>query len=264
MEVWVQFFKDGFFGYAEKGNFKYYSIAHFVPLILMVLAICLIWRYRDRLREWKHEENFRFWLAFIMLLAEMSYFWRLLYVGSSDPMEQTLLDKLPLQVCEWTCIMAIFMITKKSKLLYQPCFFVCLTIGLFPLLTPSVITTTGPTYYRYYQFWLEHILPIIAVFYMTFVHGFRPKLHGIALSTGFMAILATFALICNFNIENANYLYLATGTSDGGGSAMDIVIKIAPNVWVRLVLLLGIVLAMFFAAYGIAVGVQKLVAKKKG
>ena len=121
MEVWVQFFKDGFFGYAEKGNFKYYSIAHFVPLILMVLAICLIWRYRDRLREWKHEENFRFWLAFIMLLAEMSYFWRLLYVGSSDPMEQTLLDKLPLQVCEWTCIMAIFMITKKSKLLYQPC-----------------------------------------------------------------------------------------------------------------------------------------------
>ena len=154
------------------------------------------------------------------------------------------------------------MITKKSSLLYQACFYVCLTIGLFPLLTPSVITTTGPTYYRYYQFWLEHILPIIAVFYMTFVHGFRPKLRGIALATGFMAILATFALICNFNIENANYLYLATGTSDGGGSIMDFLIKIAPNVWGRVVLLAVLVLAMFFIAYGVYSGICALSKKK--
>ena len=264
MEVWVRFFRDGFFGYAEKGNFKYYSVAHIVPIALMLLAIGLIWHYRDRLRAWRHEENFRFWLAFIMLLAEMSYFWRLLYVGSSDPTEQTLLDKLPLQVCEWTCIAAIFMITKKSKLLYQICFYVCLTVGVFPLLTPSVITATGPTYYRYYQFWLEHILPIVAVFYMTFVYDFRPKLRGIAWSISFLLVLASLALLCNFNIENANYLYLATGTADGGGSAMDVIIRIAPNVWVRLLLLLGIVLSMFFAAYGVAVGVQKLAAKKKG
>ena len=79
-----------------------------------------------------------------------------------------------------------------------------------------------------------------------------------------LQIRAKVAKIAINPVENANYLYLATGTSDGGGSAMDIVIKIAPNVWVRLVLLLGIVLAMFFAAYGIAVGVQKMVAKKKG
>ena len=263
MEVWVQFFKDGFFGYAEKGNFQYYSVAHFVPLAVLVLSVWLVWHFRNRLREWRHEESFRFWFAFAMLLVEMSYFWRLLYVGSSDPAEQTLLDKLPLQVCEWTCILAAFMMMKKSKMLYQICFYVCLTLGLFPLLTPSVITTTGPTYYRYYQFWLEHVLPVIAVFYMTFVHEIRPRLRGIALSTGFMAVLATFALICNFNIENANYLYLATGTSDGGGSVMDLVIRIAPNVWVRLGLLLCIVLALFFAAYGIAVALQRLAGRKK-
>lgn len=258
MEVWVQFFSEGFFGYGEKGNFKYYSIAHFIPLILLALSIFLIYRYRDTFRSWKHEETFRFWFAFVMLMAEMSYFWRLLYVGSSDPTEKTLLDKLPLQVCEWTCIFAIFMITKKSKLLYQICFYVCLTIGLFPLLTPSVITTTGPTYYRYYQYWLEHILPIIAVFYMTFVHGFKPSLKGIIPATAFMSALVTMALICNFNIENANYLYLATGTTDGGGSVMDFLIKIAPNVWGRLALLAGVVLAMFFIAYGVNVGIRRL------
>ncbi len=262
MEVWVQFFKDGFFGYGEKGNFKYFSLAHFIPLILLVLAVFLCYRYRNKFKNWKHEETFRFIFAFVMLMAEMSYFWRLLYVGSSDPTKINLLDKLPLQVCEWTCIIAIFMMTKKSKLLYQICFYVCLTIGIFPLLTPSVITTTGPAYYRYYQYWMEHILPIIAVFYMTFVHGFRPRLKGIWLSSGFMSVLVVFALICNFNIKDANYLYLATGTSDGGGSAMDFLIKIAPNVWGRLALLGAVVIAMFFAAYGIYVVIQKLSTRK--
>ncbi len=262
-EVWVQFFREGFFGYGEKGNFEYWSIAHFAPLLLLALSIFLLYRYREALQNWKHEENFRFIFAFVMLLFEMSYFWRLLYVGSSDPAETTLLDKLPLQVCEWTCIAAIFMITKKSRLLYEICFYVCLTIGLFPLLTPSVIHSTGPAYFRYYQFWGEHILPIIAVFYMTFVHGFRPRMRGIALASGFMLVLAGFALLCNFNIEGANYLYLATGTSDGGGSLMDVLIKIAPNVWGRLAMLAAIVEGMFFAAFGIFKAISKIPVKKK-
>ena len=262
MEVWVQFFKEGFFGYGDKGDFAYYSIEHFIPLILLAAGIFLFYRYRDALREWKHEENFRFIFAFVMLLAEMSYFWRLLYVGSSDPAEQNLLDKLPLQVCEWTCITAIFMIMKKSKWMYQICFYVCLTVGIFPLLTPSVITTTGPTYYRYYQYWLEHILPILAVFYMTFVHGFRPKMKGIWLASAFMVVLVVFALICNFNIDGANYLYLARGTSDGGGSVMDILVKIAPSVWGRLGLLTVVVTGMFFTAYGVFCGITKLATHK--
>lgn len=141
MEVWVKFFSEGFFGYAEKGNFKYYSLAHFIPIILLALAIYLTHRYRDKLKNWKHEENLRFIFAFVMLLAAM-------------------------------------------------------------------------------------------------------------------------ALICNFNIEGANYLYLARGTTDGGGSIMDVLIKIAPNVWARLAFLTVVVLAMFFLAYGVYRGICKLSSKK--
>ena len=72
MEVWVQFFKEGFFGYGEKGDFQYYSIEHFIPLILLAAGIFLFYRYRDALREWKHEENFRFIFAFIMLRPMLS------------------------------------------------------------------------------------------------------------------------------------------------------------------------------------------------
>ena len=69
-------------------------------------------------------------------------------------------------------------------------------------------------------------------------------------------------MICNFNIEGANYLYLATGTADGGGSVMDFLIKIAPNVWGRLVFLLVAIIAMFFIAYGVVRGIGALSARK--
>ena len=260
----VKFYSEGFFGYGEKGNFKYWSIAHFAPIILFGICVYLIYRYRESLRRWRHEENFRFIFAAVMLFAEMSYFWRLLYVGSSKPEMLDLLDKLPLQVCEWTCIFAIFMITKKSKALYPICFYVCLTIGIFPMLTPSVITTTGPAYYRYYQYWLEHLLPPMAVFYMTFVHGFRPTKRGIISAVSFMGVLTTLALICNANIPEANYLYLAAGTADGGGSIMDPIRDlVGGSTAALLVLLAAVVVGIFFLAYYVYTLLIKLSEKSR-
>ena len=40
---------------------------------------------------------------------------------------------------------------------------------IFALITPTVITYTGPTRFRYYQFWLEHTLGYISIFYMIFI-----------------------------------------------------------------------------------------------
>ena len=151
------------------------------------------------------------------------------------------------------------MITKKSKWLYPICFYVCLTIGIFPMLTPSVITTTGPAYYRYYQYWLEHLLPPIAVFYMTFVHGFRPSKRGIIPAVCFMATLTTLALICNANIPEANYLYLAEGTASGGGSIMDPIRDLVGGSTAALVILLtAVIIGIFFLAYYVYVWITKL------
>ena len=58
------------------------------------------------------------------------------------------------------------MVLTENKHFFDIDVFVCLTVGILPLALPAVINKTGPTYYRYYQFWLEHILPIYAVFYM--------------------------------------------------------------------------------------------------
>ena len=38
----VIYFSRGFFGYGEMGNFRQWSLAHFLPVILAIAAIILI------------------------------------------------------------------------------------------------------------------------------------------------------------------------------------------------------------------------------
>lgn len=254
-EVWCRFFSDGFFGYGDKGDFQNFTPAHFIPILLFGIAIFLLWRFRAVFRNWKYEENFRFIWAAVMMLVEMSYFWRLLYVGSGDTGEiVSLLDKLPLQVCEWTCILACFMIMKKkNNWLFQICFYVCLTAGACALVIPdTAIGTAGPAYYRYYQFWLEHMLPTLAVLYMVFVHGFRPKFKGIFISAGFLGVLGVIALVLNAKLKehNAEYLYFHL--------FKDIPVIGIP--WVTPIFFAVIVFGAFFGLYYLS----KLILKLRG
>lgn len=162
-----------------------------------------------------------------------------MYVGNRENGEQ-LLTKLPFEVCEWSAYLCSFMLMKKSRNFYDVCFYVCLTLGVIPWFMPAVITNTGLTYARYYQFWLEHTIPVFAVFYMMFVHGFKPDYRKVWKPFVFLGVLATFAIIANYNIQDANFMYLAAGTD--GDSITNILLKSIP---VRLMVYLAILLVLF-------------------
>lgn len=236
-----EFYHEGFFGYSLEQDFSYFSFWHFLPIILLGAAIWLTWKYREKLALWKGEEHFRFILGAILILNEGFYYWRLLYVGNGGSNEQDpLLTYLPLQVCEWMAYISAFMLMKKSRSMFDICYYVCLTLGIIPFFTPAVIMQTGPTYARYYQFWLEHLLPVYAVFYMIFVHGFRASWRRVYKPFALLALLATLAIIANMRIEGANFMYLASGTA--GDSIANILPESIP---VRLVLYLGILIVLF-------------------
>ncbi len=239
-KVYCEFYNEGFFGYGEKGNFQYGSVWHILPILLLVVGIYFTYRYKDKIRNWKHEENFRFILAFVILIIEMSYYWRLLYVGSSNTIEHNLMDKLPLQVCQWSAIFSVFMLCKKSRGLYDLCFYMCCTFGLVPLITPAVISTTGPCYYRYYQFWLEHLLPLYAVVYMTVVHGFVTTRKMMYKPILWIMLLGACSIPANLAYDNANYLYLAANTA--GSSIANL---LPANIWLRAVIYAAIMLLCF-------------------
>ncbi len=254
----ADFYKDGFFGYGEKGDFQYFSFWHFLPIILLIAAIILTYIYREKIASYKHEKHIRYILACSILFFEMGYFWRLLYAGTGSEDSTTLLTKLPFQVCEWTAIFASIMLFTENKSLFDIDVFICLTLGIVPLVTPAVISTTGPKYFRYYQFFGEHALPIYAVFYMMFIKGFKYNVKTVYKPLIFLVILAIISIILNNNIEGANYLYLATSTT--GSSIANI---LPENMYLRLAIYAMVVLFVFALEFGIFKLSSYIVNKKR-
>ena len=203
-----QFYSEGFFGYGQEGNFQPYGIAHLLPLLITAIAVYFTWKKRENLQNWKYERRLRFVLSFVMLIAEMSYFWRTLYVGNEQG-DYTLMTKLPLQVCQWGLICCVYMLTSGNDALFGINFFISLGCTLFALFIPqTVISRTGPAYYRYYQFWMEHLLPIYGTLYMMIVHGKSPRYRHLWLSVGCLLLLAIHSYFANELIPEADYLYV--------------------------------------------------------
>ena len=144
-----------FFGKGETEEFRTFSLAHLIPILVMIGIILLIYFYRDKIRECKNEHVFRWVLAFMMIVSEMSYFWRLAVMPE---LGGNAVDHLPITVCGWATIFCSYMIVTKSQSLFDIAYFWLFSATIFALITPTVITFTGPTRYRFYQFWMEHTL----------------------------------------------------------------------------------------------------------
>lgn len=207
MDSTVNFFSDGFFGYSKTQDFYMGSIWHIIPIVFLIIVLIFIYKYREKIKKFKYESSVRYILAFTMMIVEMSYFWRLLYVGNQGNYDN-MMSYLPLQICQWGLIICIFTITSMNKNLFGINYYLTLLFAPIALIYPIVITSTGPTYYRYYQFWLEHILPIISVFYLMFVHNMKPQYKSIFHTLLILLPLSIISFIANSKIEEADYLYL--------------------------------------------------------
>lgn len=230
-----------FFSNGKEGEFKYFSLAHFIPLIILGLIIFLIIKFKDKIKKYKHEDNIRLTLAFLCILTEMAYFWRLVGVQSLNPNPT---DHLPITMCGWGVIFSGFLIITKRQTLFDITYFWLFSGTLFALITPTVITTCGPTRFRYYQFWLEHSLGYIVIFYMMFVHDMRPNIKSIFKSLAALLVLAVIAIYVNHALPGANYLFVAM--PEDAPSFLDF---LPTNYALRLFIMGLIITTLFFISY---------------
>lgn len=238
MKNWLIYF----FGKGETEEFSNFTFAHFAPIILMIAVIFLIRHFRTQIRNSKFEKNLRYMLAFMLIVCEMSYFWRLVGVPALKPNP---VDHLPITVCGWAVIFCSYMVIGKSQTLFDISYFWLFSGTVFALLTPTVITYTGPTRFRYYQFWLEHTLGYIAIFYMIFVHDMRPTVRSAVKSYIAIIILALIACFANSMLgPGANYLFMAK--PEDTPSILDI---LPPNYALRLGVMASVITLMFALAY---------------
>ena len=230
-----------FFGAGTEPEFALFTPAHILPIFALIGVLFLLYHYRKPLRKWEYETNLRYILGFMLIICDMSYYWRLsgapwLAVGA--------VENLPIGVCGWAVIFCSFMMVGKSQRLFDIAYFWLLSGSLFALLTPTPLTYCGPTRFRYYQFWLEHTLGYIAIFYMIFVHGMRPNCRSIVRSYCALLALAVLAAWVNSMVPGANYLYMARPES--APSVLDI---LPPNYGLRITIIVAVITAMFGLAY---------------
>ena len=231
-----------FFGQGEVQEFTNFSLAHFIPLLFAATVIYLIIRFHKKLEGSKYDLTIRYILAFAMIVCEMSYFWRLVGVPSlgANPV-----DHLPITVCGWATVFGSYMLIGKSQTLFDITYFWVFAGTIFALITPTVIQFAGPTRYRYYQFWGEHLFGYFAIFYMIFVHKMRPTIKSMIKAMIALVILAAVAFTANTLIGGeANYLFMAT-TEDA-----DSIVNILPSFFpLRLLIMASAVSALFFLSY---------------
>jgi len=231
-----------FFGKGETEEFTNFTLAHFLPIILAVVVIFLISRYRENIKGFKHEYALRYFLAFSLIFSEMSYYWRLIAVPSLNPNP---VDHLPITVCGWVAVFGSYMLIGKSQTLFDISYFWAFAGSIFALITPTVITYTGPTRFRYYQFWLEHLLCYIAIFYMIFIHKMRPNKKSFVKAYVGLIALAVLAYFANDLIgPGANYLFMAK--PEATPSILDI---LPPNFALRILVMASVITLLFVLAY---------------
>lgn len=231
-----------FFGQGEKEEFHNFTFAHFMPIIITAAILFLIFRFRKNIRSMKHEEVFRYALAFTLIISEMAYYWRLIAIPSLGPNP---IDHLPITVCGWAAIFASYMVIGKSQTLFDLSYFWALAGSIFALITPTVITFTGPARFRYYQFWTEHLVLYIAIFYMIFVHKMRPNKKSFVKAYIGIALLAVIAYFTNRLLgPGANYLFMAR--PEDTPSILDI---LPPNFALRISVMVSVITLLFILVY---------------
>lgn len=231
-----------FLGEGKTEEFSNFTIAHFAPILILIAVILLIRRFQDTLRQSKHEEKLRYLLAFLLIISEMSYYWRLVAIPSLGPNP---VDHLPITVCGWAVVFCSYMVIGKTQLLFDISYFWLFSGSVFALITPTVITYTGPTRFRYYQFWLEHTLGYVAIFYMIFVHGMRPTVKSAIRSYVALIALVLVAYWANSLIgPGANYLFMAK--PEDTPSVLDI---LPPNHVLRILVMASVITLLYVLAY---------------
>ena len=202
------YYSDGFFGFGPAGTFRPYSWMHAAPILVCAGLLLLIWFKREWLRSWKGELHLRFVLAFLMFLMEFSFFLWLLYVGDSSG-NYLMMSKLPLHLCDVGLCSCMFMVPSKNRTLFGFNLFVTLFGATLACIIPqTVLDGADPAYYRYYQYFGEHLIPIFGTIYMIVVHRMRPCYRDIWVTVGVLAVMLVPSFMLNEAFPGSDYMFL--------------------------------------------------------
>jgi hypothetical integral membrane protein (TIGR02206 family) len=190
----------GIFGHDyQTYPFVFFSFDHLLVLIVFGILTFLLYKYRVHLR--RLDTMIR--ATFFVLLFGMELLYHIwLYRGGFWDVSFT----LPLQLCSISLILSLILLLTNSRWLASVLYFIGVIGAFAALLTPELFL--GFPHFRYFQFFITHMLIIWTALYYVWVHHFYPNKRSIWYALIFLNSCAFIAFWVN-RISGGNYMFLA-------------------------------------------------------
>jgi hypothetical integral membrane protein (TIGR02206 family) len=213
-------------------TFNSYGFTHWALLLLTVVGAVWLVRFGRRYRDTPTEARFTRVFAIVQLAVTVGFMALWLV-----PPLFTLGQSLPLHLSDLLRLVTGFALLSKRPWAYGLCYYWGLTLNPQALLTPDLHPDVAPLL-EIISYWVQHILVMWAVLYLTWGLGLRPTWRSYRLA---LAATIGWAMVV-FGVNRGlgtNYGYLNGKPS--GGSLLDlmggwpayllVVLALAATVW---------------------------------
>ncbi|NHM31895.1 TIGR02206 family membrane protein [Bacillus sp. C11] len=181
--------------------FSLFSVEHLLTIGILIILSILMFSNRNTLMQKGKRTFFRFSLAFLLFITDISQHLWLLYEKA------WLLERdLPLHLSDLAVILAIVMLLTRSYKLFQFMYFAGLGSSIQAILTPDLGKFSFP-HFRYFEFFISHGGVVLACLFMIVAFRYRPTIFSMWIT---ILILNLYALIVFFlnKAVGSNYMYI--------------------------------------------------------
>ncbi|WHY63828.1 TIGR02206 family membrane protein [Cytobacillus firmus] len=179
--------------------FSTFTLSHIAMIALFTGVAVFLYIFRKTIK--RYDRKLRMIMFLLLFVLELLYhFW--LYIGGYWEISFT----LPLQLCSISLLLCLVLLATESKAVFQIVYYIGVTGALMAILTPELFL--GFPHFRFFQFFITHILIIWTCLYFVFVRQFRPTGRGLIESFIFLNLCAAAAFFAN-KLTGGNYMFLA-------------------------------------------------------
>lgn len=190
--------KEWFGHQYEKFPFQWFSISHYLMIIILITGSILLYIYRDTLRS--KDVSIRMVFFFFLVVLEGGYHY---WMYKDEHWDLSFM--LPLHLCSISLILCLVLLFTSSKEVFQIVYFIGIIGAGMAIITPELLI--GFPHFRYFHFFLTHIVIIWTCLFYVFVYSYKPTKKGMTISFLFLNGCAVVAFIVN-SLTGGNYMFL--------------------------------------------------------
>ncbi|CAH2715945.1 hypothetical protein BACCIP111895_03129 [Neobacillus rhizosphaerae] len=187
--------------HSKLDSFRLFSVEHLLTIGIIFVLCILLYVKRDELKENGKRRIFRFSLAFLLVVSDVSeHLWLVAENAWSIRRD------LPLHLSDIVVILAIVMLLTGSYKLFQFMYFAALGSSIQAILTPNLGKFSFP-HFQYIEFFVSHGGVVLACLFMVVAFNYRPTIPSLWVTILIVNLYAACVFFLN-KLLGTNYLYI--------------------------------------------------------